>query len=107
MATEEEKAKLKETIKSLTEQEKIELGLKTESVTAEESNRRQQQLIKELELQKKIAAAVGDVQEAYNTNLELGKQRIDQLLQEGEAGLRRGLEDEKLSKILGGMGDIQ
>lgn len=82
MATAEEKAKLKETLKSLTEEEKIELGLKaseTIEASTEAGQKRIQQLKEEAELQKKIADSVKDAQQSYNSSLIIEEQLFKQL----------------------------
>jgi len=78
----EEKAKFKETLKSLTEEEKIELGLKaSETIEAatEAGQKRIQQLKEEAELQKRIADSVGDMQDSYNASLKIEEQLLNQL----------------------------
>lgn len=78
----EEKAKFKETLKSLTEEEKIELGLKaseTIEASTEAGQKRIQQLKEEAELQKKIADSVKDAQQSYNSSLIIEEQLFKQL----------------------------
>ena len=82
MATAEEKAKFKEILQSLTDEEKVELGLKaSESIQAstEAGQKRIQQLKEEAELQKKIFDAQGDIQRSNRASLEIQNQLIAQL----------------------------
>ena len=82
MATAEEKAKFKEILQSLTDEEKVELGLKaseTIEASTEAGQKRIQQLKEEAELQKRIFDAQGDIQRSNRASLEIQNQLIAQL----------------------------
>jgi hypothetical protein len=82
VATAEEIAKFKEILSGLTDDEKVELGLKaSETIQAatEAGQKRIQQLKEEAELQKRIADSVGDMQDSYNASLKIEEQLFQQL----------------------------